>query len=168
MKMATETPAQMAARFRKIAEDKSLPQSVRNTYLDKANAAEKATAKPTMNKGGAMLPVRGSRTAKHKEMKMMYGGAVKPMAEKKPAMMNKGGMPMVEKDGMKVPAFAADGKGKMAKGGMVKKDFKPCEGCPTPAKCKAAGKCMAKEGKGGKPAFAVMIAVGKPAAKKGK
>ena len=123
--MATETPAQMAARFRKIAEDKSLPQSVRNTYLDKANAAEKATAKPTMNKGGAMLPVRGSRTAKNKETKM-------------------------------------------AKGGMVKKDFKPCEGCPTPAKCKAAGKCMAKESKGGKPAFAVMIAVGKPAAKKGK
>ena len=32
----------------------------------------------------------------------------------------------------------------------TKKAFKPCEGCPTPAKCKAAGKCMAKEGKGGK------------------
>ena len=31
-----------------------------------------------------------------------------------------GGMPMVEKGGMKVPAFAADGKGKMAKGGAVK------------------------------------------------
>jgi hypothetical protein len=29
-----------------------------------------------------------------------------------------GGMPMVMKDGVKVPAFAADGKGKMAKGGM--------------------------------------------------
>jgi hypothetical protein len=22
--------------------------------------------------------------------------------------------------------------------------FKPCKGCPTPAKCKAAGKCLAK------------------------
>ena len=32
-----------------------------------------------------------------------------------------GGMPMVMKDGQKVPAFAADGKGKMAKGGMTKK-----------------------------------------------
>ena len=31
-----------------------------------------------------------------------------------------GGMAMVEKDGKKVPAFAADGKGKMAKGGAVK------------------------------------------------
>jgi hypothetical protein len=29
-------------------------------------------------------------------------------------------MPMVEKDGKKVPAFAADGKGKMAAGGMAK------------------------------------------------
>jgi hypothetical protein len=29
----------------------------------------------------------------------------------------------------------------------TKKAFKPCEGCPTPAKCKAAGKCLAKEGK---------------------
>ena len=33
---------------------------------------------------------------------------------------NAGGMAMVEKDGKKVPAFAADGKGKMAKGGMAK------------------------------------------------
>ena len=35
-----------------------------------------------------------------------------------------GGMPMVMKDGQKVPAFAADGKGKMAKGGMAHKDVK--------------------------------------------
>ena len=38
-----------------------------------------------------------------------------------PKKMATGGMPMVEKGGMKVPAFAADGKGKMAKGGMAKK-----------------------------------------------
>jgi hypothetical protein len=30
------------------------------------------------------------------------------------------------------------------KGGAV---FKPCAGCPTPGKCRAAGKCMAKEKK---------------------
>jgi hypothetical protein len=35
-----------------------------------------------------------------------------------------GGMPMVMKDGQKVPAFAADGKGKMAKGGMAKGGMK--------------------------------------------
>jgi hypothetical protein len=23
-------------------------------------------------------------------------------------------------------------------------DFKPCKGCPTPSKCKAAGKCLKK------------------------
>ena len=32
-----------------------------------------------------------------------------------------GGMPMVEKDGKKVPSFAADGKGKMNKGGVAMK-----------------------------------------------
>jgi len=32
-----------------------------------------------------------------------------------------GGMPMVMKDGKKVPAFAADGQGKMKNGGMTKK-----------------------------------------------
>jgi hypothetical protein len=45
--------------------------------------------------------------------KMMAGGG-------KAKMMASGGMPMVMKDGKKVPAFAADGKGKMAKGGMAK------------------------------------------------
>ena len=43
--------------------------------------------------------------------------AAKPMAKKGYAA---GGMPMVKKDGMNVPAFAADGKGKMAHGGAVK------------------------------------------------
>jgi hypothetical protein len=42
----------------------------------------------------------------------------------------------------------------------TKKAFKPCEGCPTPAKCKSAGKCLAKEGKAGKDALVIMI--GKP------
>ena len=82
--MAKETPAEAAARFRKIAEDKSLPQSVRNTYLDKANAAEKEAAKPTMAKGGAV-------TAKRKASKMpaiaIMIGVGKPMSKpmKKPA-----------------------------------------------------------------------------------
>ena len=47
----------------------------------------------------------------------------------------------------------------------TKKTFKPCEGCPTPAKCKAAGKCLAKEGKagkGGKDALVIMVGIGKP------
>ena len=35
-----------------------------------------------------------------------------------------GDMPMVNKGGKMVPSFAADGKGKMAKGGMAHKDVK--------------------------------------------
>jgi hypothetical protein len=27
----------------------------------------------------------------------------------------------------------------------TKKAFKPCAGCPTPSKCKAAGKCLMKD-----------------------
>jgi hypothetical protein len=44
---------------------------------------------------------------------MASGGAVK----KKP---KSGAMKMVMKNGKKVPAFAADGVGKMARGGMAK------------------------------------------------
>jgi hypothetical protein len=56
-------------------------------------------------------------------------------------------------------------KTKMAKGGDAKK-FKPCDACPSPAKCKAAGKCLAKKmAKGGsaskKPILAIMIGVPK-------
>ena len=85
---------------------------------------------------------------------MAAGGAVKTMAKKGYAA---GGMPMVEKDGMKVPAFAADGKGKMAKGGMAK---------PMTKKGYAAGGAVKPmEKKAGKPAIAIMIGVGKPMAK---
>jgi len=45
------------------------------------------------------------------------------MATKKPIKMNDGGMPMVMKDGKKVPAFAADGVGKMKHGGKVHSDM---------------------------------------------
>jgi hypothetical protein len=56
-------------------------------------------------------------------MKKMNPGMMAMMAKKKPMKMAGGGMPMVEKDGQKVPAFAADGKGKMAKGGMAHSDI---------------------------------------------
>ena len=46
-----------------------------------------------------------------------------------------------------------------AKGGAVKK-FKPCSECPSPAKCKAAGKCLAKmPSKGSKKAMAGMLVI---------
>jgi hypothetical protein len=45
----------------------------------------------------------------------------KPTMKKGIKKMADGGMPMVMKDGKKIPAFAADGKGKMAHGGMAHK-----------------------------------------------
>jgi hypothetical protein len=60
---------------------------------------------------------------KEKDMKKMNPGMMAMMAKKKPMKMAEGGMPMVMKDGKKVPAFAADGVGKMAKGGMAHSDI---------------------------------------------
>ena len=54
-------------------------------------------------------------------MAKMNAGMMAMMAKKKPMKMAAGGMPMVMKDGKKVPAFAADGKGAMKHGGDVKK-----------------------------------------------
>ena len=51
----------------------------------------------------------------------------RPKGKKQPSKpdmsmaMKDGGMPMVKKNGKKIPAFAADGVGKMMKGGMAKK-----------------------------------------------
>jgi hypothetical protein len=67
-------------------------------------------------------------------------------------------------------------KKEYAKGGAVKA-FKPCSGCPTPAKCKKAGKCLMKEkakmpSKGSKKASEGMLVIpvrlAKSPAKKGK
>ena len=55
---------------------------------------------------------------KKEDKDLNRGGLAK---KKKGSMYNKGGMPMVMKNGKKVPAFAADGVGKMMKGGMAKK-----------------------------------------------
>ena len=49
------------------------------------------------------------------------GAAKGGMMSTKSTGYNKGGMPMVMKNGKKVPAYAADGVGKMNMGGMTKK-----------------------------------------------
>jgi hypothetical protein len=61
--------------------------------------------------------------------------------------INKAGTKAVEYPGEE-PDDATAPKKKMAKGGAVK-SMKLCKGCPTPAKCKAAGKCMAKKAAAG-------------------
>ena len=88
-------------------------------------------------------------------MKKMNPGMMAIMDKKKPMKMNDGGMPMVEKDGKKIPAFAADGKGKMAKGGMAKKKMmgggmtKMAKGGGIESKGKTKGKMITMK-KGGK------------------
>jgi hypothetical protein len=58
------------------------------------------------------------------EMGMKSGGMHKmpdgKMMKNSAMKMASGGMPMVMKDGKKVPSFAADGQGKMKHGGMTK------------------------------------------------
>ena len=61
-----------------------------------------------------MAVVKSSLAARSKKMKGKVSLAPDMDA-------NKGGMPMVMKDGKKVPAYAADGIGKMNKGGMAMK-----------------------------------------------
>ena len=67
-----------------------------------------ALKKGGMMGGGAMHMMPDGSMMKNASM-MKHGGK-----------MATGGMAMVEKDGKKVPSFAADGKGKMATGGVVK------------------------------------------------
>jgi hypothetical protein len=66
---------------------------------------------------------KGKKFKEGGTMKKMNPGMMAMMAKKKPMKMADGGMPMVEKDGKRIPAFAADGKGKMAKGGMAHSDM---------------------------------------------
>ena len=85
--------------------------------------AKKAGVPPSVGKE-FLTADKGKTFKEGGTMKKMNPGMMAMMAKKKPMKMNEGGMPMVEKDGKKVPAFAADGKGKMAKGGMAHSDVK--------------------------------------------
>jgi hypothetical protein len=86
----------------------------------KSGGGEMKESKAMVKKEVAFMKKKGAPKAmvKHEmaEAGMKYGGKVKKMAMGGYA---DGGMPMVMKDGQKVPAFAADGKGKMAKGGVA-------------------------------------------------
>jgi len=88
----------------------------------KAKGGEMKESKAMVKKEVSFMKKKGAPKSmvKHEmaEAGMKHGGKVKKMAMGGYAG---GGMPMVMKDGQKVPAFAADGKGKMAKGGMAMK-----------------------------------------------
>lgn len=79
--MATTAPNKDAAKvvkLREMAKDKTLPQEVRNQYLDQANMLEEKAAKDA----GVKLAKGGAVAKKPAAKKMMYGGAVKPMMAK--------------------------------------------------------------------------------------
>lgn len=103
------TDAEKVAKYRKMAEDKSLPQDVRNTYLDKAVALEQKAygENKKFAKGGAVMEKgTGEKYASKKAMAKHEKGESKAMQMKekgkpalaivigvgKPKAMNKGGM----------------------------------------------------------------------------
>jgi hypothetical protein len=90
-----------------------------------------------------MMKKEGRGMAKADMQKKAYGGMMKGYAA--------GGMPMVEKDGKKVPAFAADGKGKMKSGGIASslKAHASAPASKAHGKKKMMGGGMAKYAKGG-------------------
>ena len=97
-----------------------IPQKVGKEFM-------KADKGRTFKEGGEM---KESKAMMGKELAFMKKkGAPKSMVKHEMAEMKGmkkggyagGGMPMVEKDGKRVPAFAADGVGKMKHGGMAKK-----------------------------------------------
>ena len=105
MPMAPKTDAEKVAKLREMAKDKTLPQEVRNTYLDQAVKLEEKAA----TKAGVKLAKGGDVKTK----KMMYGG----MAEK--TMMAKGGAAKKE-----LPMRGQRTATNMAKGGSVAKKAK--------------------------------------------
>ena len=97
----TPTAADVAAKVAKLraaAKDTSIPQDVRNTYLDKANELERSTYKPNMAKGGAVVAKAPAKAAAK--------APAKKMMNKAPAVAIVIGMPK---------------KTAMAKGGSVNK-----------------------------------------------
>jgi hypothetical protein len=77
MAMNQKTDAEKVAKLREMAKDKTLPQEVRNTYLDQAVKIEEKAAK-----GAGVKMAKGGAVKKDAPKKMMMGGAVKPMMAK--------------------------------------------------------------------------------------
>lgn len=77
MPMAPKTDAEKVAKLREMAKDKSLPQEVRNTYLDQAVKLEEKGAMKAgvrLAKGGAVKAPKKKSAGKPM---MAVGGAVK-------------------------------------------------------------------------------------------
>jgi len=136
-----KTDAQKVADLRKAAEDKTLPQAVRNTYLDRANEIERTGYEKMKMKEGLNMAKGGKVPSKAKAkpaMAVMIGlsptkkmarggkvGAPMPISEYggKEKYASKSAMMKHEK---KEPMKMEKKEGMMAKGGAVKK--KPMKG----------------------------------------
>ena len=124
---------QAVANNPKFAKKADVPQSVGEDFVaaDKVKASRpdlQGINKPKtdhgsmslFNKGGAMKDMKQDKAMVKKAVgmhdKQMHGGKSTDMDK-----LKKGGMPMVMKDGKKIPAFAAKkgGMAKMADGGMT-------------------------------------------------
>jgi hypothetical protein len=122
--------------------------------LRKARTAkEKETLKAGIEKAMAKISAAELKAEKNKPIDKRVPG-VKKSLRPKARNLKDGGMPMVMKDGKKIPAYAADGIGKMNKGGMAMKK--------KPTTKMMAGGMAAKK----KPAAKKMMAGGMAAKKK--
>jgi len=112
-----------------FAKKAGVPQSVGKDFLnaDKGKTFKRGGEMATKMNSGMMAIMAKKKEMSAGKKSVMPSKMGKPVMKKgmdtaKNGMkMASGGMPMVMKDGQKVPAFAADGKGKMAAGGMAKK-----------------------------------------------
>jgi len=124
------------------------PQSIRrqqDTMRDKRVAKQEARRAPKSPKEESPLNFRGGGMMKSK----MKAKGMKAGGKMKAKGMKAGGkMPMVKdpKTGKMVPAFAADGKGKMMGGGKVKSKGYAKGGAMKTKGMKAGGKMKAKGG----------------------
>jgi len=92
------------------------PRRPKTNMMDNPPPDLKRTAKLRTEK-----PVVKDKTVTAKVSRPPLKNKGGPVSKKPKGAYAAGGMPMVMKGGTKVPAFAADGKGKMNKGGMAKK-----------------------------------------------
>jgi len=132
-----KTDAQKIAELRKAAEDKTLPQAVRNTYLDRANQLERAGYEKIKIQEGLGMAKGGKVPSKAKPAKpamaIMIGlSPTKKMAKGGAAISEYGGKEKypsktaMMKHEKKEPKKMEKKEGMMAKGGAVKK--KPMKG----------------------------------------
>jgi len=129
-----------------FAKKAGVPQSVGKEFTKSGGGEMKESMKKVKEEVAFMKKKSAPKSMIKHEMKeagMKKGGKVKKMAMGGYA---DGGMPMVMKDGKKVPSFAADGQGKMKKGGLAA-GHKSADGIAKKGKTKAEQVKMAGGGK---------------------